>query len=71
MKACSLTEFMQELKPWLDKDHIKSASLDQNGHMTLFFMDGMKNVYDITDCNREQITAALKDLKKQGIPVSD
>ena len=28
MKTCSLNDFMTEINPWLDKDHIKEAHLD-------------------------------------------
>ncbi len=71
MKTCSLNDFMEEIKPWLDKDHIREAHLDDNGHFVLLFFDGMKNVYHIDDCNEAQIKGVLKDLKKQGITVTE
>ncbi|MBU0729669.1 MAG: hypothetical protein KKE17_14140 [Proteobacteria bacterium] len=69
MKTCSLHDFMSELTPWLDKDHIRGVSVDEQGRFILYFMDGMKNVYQIDDCNREQIEAVLKDLKGKGVSV--
>ena len=69
MKTCSLQDFIDELKPWLDKDHIRSAAIDEQGHMVLHFMDGMKNVYQIDDCNREQVGKVLGELRKKGIKV--
>ena len=71
MKTCSLNDFMDELKPWLDADHIRSAEVDDNGRMIIHFMDGMKNVYAIDDCNKEQVQKVLADLKKKGIPVTE
>ncbi|OKY74045.1 MAG: hypothetical protein BM485_15620 [Desulfobulbaceae bacterium DB1] len=71
MKSCSLNDFMQELQPWLDKDHIRKASVDDKGHFILHFVDGMKNVYHIDDCNKEQVDNVLQDLKKQGISVEE
>ena len=71
MKTCSLNDFMTEIKPWLDTDHIREAHLDDKGHFILQFLDGMKNVYHIDDCNAEQIKEILKDLKSKGIPVKD
>ncbi|MDH5299431.1 MAG: hypothetical protein OEV91_10470 [Desulfobulbaceae bacterium] len=68
-KSCSLNDFMQELTPWLDTDHIKSARLDGYGHLVLLFRDNMQHVYDITDCNRGQVEAVLADLKAKGIVV--
>ena len=69
MKTCSLNDFMSELTPWLDKDHIRKVDLDDKGHFVVHFMDGMKNVYDIDDCNREQVSKVLADLKARGITV--
>ncbi|MGV1099371.1 hypothetical protein ACUUL3_08170 [Thiovibrio sp. JS02] len=69
MKKCSLHDFMEELRPWLDQDHIRSGEVNDAGHFTIHFLDGMKNVYQIDDCNREQILSVLADLKKRGIPV--
>ena len=40
MKTCSLNDFMQELKPWLDKDHIRKAEMDEKGHLVVHFLDG-------------------------------
>lgn len=62
---------MAELTPWLDKDHIRKAQIDDNGHFVVHFNDGMKNVYHIDDCNKSQIEKTLKDLQKKGIPVEE
>lgn len=68
MKTCSLNEFMEELKPWLDKAYIKKAFVNEDGRFVLIFLDGMKNVYHIDDCNRNQIEKVLKDLAARGVP---
>ena len=44
MKRCSLHDFMEELNPWLDGDHIRSAELAEDGRFIIHFLDGMKNV---------------------------
>ena len=62
---------MEEIGPWLDKDYIKEAHVDDKGHFVLQFRDGMRNVYHIDDCNEAQIKMVLKDLKSKGIPVTD
>ncbi|MBU0910531.1 MAG: hypothetical protein KKA54_17920 [Proteobacteria bacterium] len=69
MKTCSLNDFMQELKPWLDKDHIRKALLDEQGHFVVHFVDGMKNVYHIDDCNEAQVKDVIVKLKGMGIKV--
>ncbi|MBI5558150.1 MAG: hypothetical protein HY885_10975 [Deltaproteobacteria bacterium] len=71
MKTCSLNDFMQELKPWLDKNHIRKALLDENGHFVVHFVDGMKNVYHVDDCNETKIKGVLKNLKAKGIAVEE
>ena len=58
MKTCSLNDFLQELNPWLDKDHIKEAFIDEKGHFALIFQDGMKNVYAI-DVSVEMTTGLV------------
>ncbi|MEN8258926.1 MAG: hypothetical protein ABFS09_13785 [Thermodesulfobacteriota bacterium] len=67
MKRCSLDDFMTELEPWLNNDHIRKAQVDEQGHFVLHFRDGMKNVYNIDDCNREHIAKILDDLGAKGI----
>lgn len=69
MKSCSLNDFLKELAPWLDKDHIRKVQWEDGGRLTVFFLDGMRNVYQIDDCSREQVLAALDGLKKRGIPL--
>ncbi len=71
MKQCSLHDFMEELKPWLDANHIRSAELGGGDRLTLYFLDGMKNVYQIDDCNEKQIRAVVSDLRKKGIAVKE
>ena len=71
MKQCSLQDFMEELKPWLDTNHIRSAEWSGGDRLIIYFLDGMKNVYQIDDCNEEQIGAVVSDLKKQGIVVKE
>ncbi len=68
-KSCSLHDFMEELAPWLDRDHIKNAHLDDQGRLVLFFLDGMRHVYAINDCNRAQVEQVLQELRKKGIAV--
>jgi hypothetical protein len=60
---------MQALNPWLDDDYIRQAYLDENGHFVLLFMDGVKNVYNIEDCETSQLKTILEDLKKKGVTV--
>ena len=62
---------MAELEPWLDKDHIRKAELDEKGHLVVHFLDGMKNVYIIDDCNAGQIKDVLNKLKKRGITIDE
>jgi len=71
MKSCSLNDFMEEIKPWLDRDHIRSAEVDEQGRVVLHFLDGMKNVYLVDDCNRAQVGRVLDDLRRKGIEVQD
>ncbi len=67
MKTCSLHDFMKELNPWLDKDHIRQVHVDDQERFVVYFVDGMKNVYHIDDCNKSQIDDVLKNLTTKGV----
>ena len=69
MKTCNLSDFMKALTPWLDDDYIRKAYVDDNGHFVLLFMDGVKNVYNIEDCEKSELVTILQGLKKKGVSV--
>ena len=71
MKECSLDHFTESLRPWLDNNYIRSVSIDQSGHITFFFMDGIEDTYNVTDCDMSHIKQICADLKKQGILVKE
>jgi hypothetical protein len=71
MRTCSLQDFMAELKPWLDRDHVHSAEIDEHNHLVLHFIDGMKNVYEISDCDMYEIKEVVNDLREKGIEVRE
>jgi hypothetical protein len=71
VKTCNLQDFMIELQPWLDRDHVHDAVLDGKGRLTLHFNDGTKNVYAIDDCNAQQMKKIVQQLKGRGIPVQE
>ena len=47
MKQCSLHDFMKELEPWLDTDHIRGAEWSGGNRLIIHFLDGMKNEMDV------------------------
>jgi len=69
MKTCSLNQFMEELTPWIDRDHIRLAELREDGRFVLHFLDGMRNVYQIDDCTVDQVRQVMAQMKAKGIPV--
>lgn len=71
MKSCSLDNFMESLKPWLDSKYIRSINLDKDGKITFFFVDGVSDTYEITDCEMSHIKKICKDISDQGIPVRE
>lgn len=71
MITCSLNNFMEAVKPWLDGDYIRQAYLDEQGRFVLDFNDGVKNVYEIDDCSAAQLADILADMKRRGIPVKE
>lgn len=71
MKTCMLTDFLESLKPWLSKDYIQMAYLNENDHLVILFKDNVQNVYNINDCSKTQLKNILADLKSKGIVVQD
>lgn len=69
MQTCRLSEFIQTLKPWLDRDYIQKAVIDKQGHFHLQFTDGGQQVYAVDDCNAAQFEEILALLKQNRIPV--
>lgn len=71
MKQCSLDHFSQSLELWLDQNYIRSATIDPRGRVTLTFMDGVKESYEICGCDRAQVMRACKYLSARGVPVRE
>ena len=69
METCKLSDFIASLKPWLSDEYIRGAGLDENGHFVLLFNDGVKNVYNISDCEKQTLIEVLNDLKEKGVEV--
>jgi len=69
MITCSLNNFMEAVKPWLNGEYIRQAYLDEQGRFVLYFQDGVKNVYEIDDCTAAQAEEILANFKQRGIPV--
>ena len=69
MKTCTLNDFLEAVKPWIDSDYIRDACLNSDGHFVLNFTDGVQNVYQINDCNVDQLEGILSEFKKKGIHV--
>ncbi|HKL81737.1 MAG TPA: hypothetical protein VJ879_04410 [Desulfobacter sp.] len=59
------------MKPWLSKEYIQMAYLNEKDHLVLLFKDNVQNVYNINDCSKKQLKNILADLKSKGIIVQD
>ena len=70
MKTCTLNDFLEAVKPWIDNAYIRNAYWNSKGQFVLDFNDGVKNTYQIDDCNTAQLEGVLNEFKKKGIPVN-
>ncbi|MFO8048219.1 MAG: hypothetical protein R6U29_04225 [Desulfosudaceae bacterium] len=68
--TCTFTDFMKSLKPWLSRDYIREAAMDDQGGIHLKFTDGITDIYRVTDCSASQIQEIAALLKQKNIPVS-
>lgn len=71
MKTCSLDHFTESLKPWLDSNYIQKVSLHSKGQVTFTFQDGIRDTYQITDCNNQQVRTVCRELAGNGIMVEE
>jgi len=69
MDTCTFIDFMQALKPWLNRDYVQQARLDDKGKFTLMLVDGGQKVYHVDDCSTAQLKEAVALMKKNGVPV--
>ena len=69
METCRLNQFLNVLKPWLDRDYIRKVYLDDLNRMILYFSDGGQQVYQIDGCTHAQLADIIDDMKQKGIPV--
>jgi hypothetical protein len=70
MNTCTLIDFMQALKPWLNDNYIHQASISAEGRFTLRFVDGGCKTYQIDGCTSEQMEHTLALLKENGVQVT-
>ncbi|MHB8810003.1 MAG: hypothetical protein ACYC9M_08300 [Desulfobulbaceae bacterium] len=71
MKQCSLDQFCECIDLWLAQNYIRGVIIDPRGRVTFTFMDGIKDTYEITGCDRAQVKKACRHLSEQGVPVKE
>lgn len=69
MKTCSLENFLKEMNPWLSSEYLYKAVYDGKGNFVIHFLDGTKNSYQVSDCNKSQIEHIIDRLLDIGIQV--
>ena len=69
MESCTFIDFLEMLKPWLDRDYIRKGHFDNGGNFRLFFTDGGEKVYRIDDCSEARLREACSMLEERGIAV--
>jgi hypothetical protein len=69
MQTCSFPDFINVLRPWLNRDYIRKAYLDAAGNFRLMFADGGETVYRIDDCTSDQLKDVVQLLRESDIPV--
>jgi hypothetical protein len=71
MKQCSLDHFSEYLELWLAQNYIRNVTIDPRGRVTFTFMDGVKDTFQISGCDRGQVIRACRFLSDQGVPVRE
>lgn len=69
METCTLSHFMETLKPWLDRDYIHRATVDEAGRFVLLFADGGQRVFELDGCSRQEVETVIEMMRNRGIRV--
>ena len=69
MGSCTFVDFVQILKPWLDRQYIRKGYIDKGGNFRLFFSDGGVKVYHIDDCSESRLKEVFVMMTDKGIPI--
>ena len=69
METCHINDFLSVLEPWLDRDYVRKAILDNRDRLVLYFSDGGHKTYHIDDCTRAQMKSIVDKLHRSGIAV--
>ena len=69
METCTFSHFMETLKPWLDRDYIHRAKVDEAGRFVLLFADGGQQVFELEGCSRVEVTKVIELMRNRGIRV--
>ncbi len=69
METCTFSHFMETLKPWLDRDYIHRAKVDEAGRFVLLFADGGQRVFRLDGCSREETGKVIELMRSSGIRV--
>jgi len=69
MEACKFIDFLEVLKPWLDRDYIRKGYLGKDGTFRIYFSDGGAKHYEIDDCSEARLKEVFNLMTAAGIPV--
>ena len=69
METCTFFDFLEVLKPWIDRDYIRKGFLGEDGTFRIFFTDGGEKAYRIDDCSESRLTEVYELMIAKGIPV--
>ena len=69
MEACTFVDFLEILKPWLDRDYIRKGYLEKNGTFRIYFSDGGEKHFVVDDCSEARLQEVFTLMVAAGIPV--
>lgn len=69
MESCTFFDFLEVLKPWMDRDYIRKGFLGADGTLRIYFTDGGEKRYRINDCSADRLKETFDLMAAAGIPV--
>lgn len=69
MEACTFSDLIKVLEPWLNGDYIRKVLVQDRNQLIFVFTDGGQKAYRIDGCSRSQLDDILADVGNRGITV--
>ena len=69
MQTCTFFDFLEVLKPWIDRDYMRKCVWFPDGTFRIYLTDGGEKVYRVDDCAQDRLQEIFDLMAAAEIPV--